>query len=62
MFEEGIYSSIFYCLCSVKVIPMDILEEQVREKRDPNLDMKDCIRISDDKKEHWKYIFEDNIN
>ena len=41
---------------------MDILEEQVREKRDPNLDMKDCIRISDDKKEHWKYIFEDNIN
>ena len=35
--EKGMYLSVFYCLCYVKYIPIDMLEEQVSEERDPDL-------------------------
>ena len=37
MFERGMHFSVFYCLCCVKEISMDVLEEQVSEERDPEL-------------------------
>ena len=37
MFEIGMYLSLFYCVCYVKEISEDVLEEQVSEERDPYL-------------------------
>ena len=34
MFERGMYFSVFYCLCYVKDIPTDMLEEYVSDNRD----------------------------
>ena len=38
MFERGMYFSVFYCLCYVKEISTDMLEEQVSEERYKELD------------------------
>ena len=37
MFEIGARFSMFYCLCYVKDISKDMLEEQVLEERDLDL-------------------------
>ena len=36
MFDGGMYLSVFYCLCYVKKILMDMWEEKVSEERDPH--------------------------
>ena len=37
MFGRVIYLSVFYCLCYVKDVYIDISEDQVAEERDPDL-------------------------
>ena len=37
IFEEAIYFSIFYCLCFVGYISVDMVEEQVTEETEPYL-------------------------
>ena len=43
MFERGMHFSVFYCLCYVEEISMDILEEQIPEERDPHLNEEEDI-------------------
>ena len=43
MFERGIYFFMFYCLCYVKDISADVLEETMLEERDPELNKKEDI-------------------
>ena len=45
MIENGMYLSIFYCLCYVEEISTDILEEQMSEERDPDLKKDEDIRM-----------------
>ena len=47
MFERGMYLSVFCCLCYVKNISTDILEEQVSEERDLELNEEEDIRMED---------------
>ena len=47
MFERGMYFYVSYCLCYVKDISMDMLEEQVSEERDPDLNEEEDIRMED---------------
>ena len=39
MFEGGMYLSVFNCFGSVKERSVDMLEEQLREERDPDLEV-----------------------
>ena len=41
---------------------MDMLEEKSRWERDPDPEVEEDIRLSDDRKNQWKGIVEDNIN
>ena len=47
IFERGIYFSVFYCLCYVKEILTDILEEQIPEERDTDTNEEEDIRMED---------------
>ena len=47
MFERGIYLYVFYCLCYVKEISTDILEEKVSEKRDLHLNEEEDTRMEE---------------
>ena len=53
MFERGMYFSVFYCLCYLKEISTDMLEEQVLEDRDLYLNAEEDIRTEDSREEHW---------
>ena len=59
MFERGMYFSVFYCLCYFKEIPTDIMEEQVSDKRDPDLNEDEDIRMEVSREEHWRDFAED---
>ena len=59
MFGKGIYFYLFYCLCYVKDISTDMLEEQVSEDRYPELNEMENIRMEDIKGEHWMDFAED---
>ena len=59
MFEIGMYFYMFYCLCCVKEISTDMLEEQVSEERDPGLNEEEDIRMEDSGEEHWSEVAED---
>ena len=41
------YFSVFYCLCCVKEISMDMLEERVSEDMDPDLNEEEDIIMED---------------
>ena len=58
MFGEGVYLSVFYCLCYVKDVSTDMLEEQVAEERDPDLNEEENIRLDAIREEHWRYVAE----
>ena len=45
MFQVGMYLSVFYCLCYVKEILMDMLKEKASEDRDPNLNEEEDTRV-----------------
>ena len=55
IFEGVMYFSIFYCLCFVGYIRVDIVEEQVMEEIEPYLKGVDTGG-SDDRDEHWKEV------
>ena len=59
MFEIGMYLSVFYCLCYVKGISTDMLEEQASEERDPDLNEEEGIRMEDIMEEHCRDVAED---
>ena len=46
------YFSVFYCLCYVKEISADMLEEQVLEDRYPDLNEEEDIRMDEIRDEH----------
>ena len=45
MFLRGMYLSVFYCLCYVMEILMDMLEEQVLEESFPELNEEEDIKM-----------------
>ena len=59
MFVKGIYLSVFYCLCYIKVISTDMLEEQVLEEIYLDLDEDEDIRLDVIREEHWRDVSED---
>ena len=50
------YFSVIYCLCYVKEISTDLLEEQVLEERDPDVNEEEDIRMEDSREEHWRNV------
>ena len=59
MFVNGMYFSVFYCLCYDTDIYTDMSKEQVAEERDPDLNEEEDIRLDGIRKEHWKDISEE---
>ena len=59
MFERGMHVYLFYCLCYVKEISTDMLEEQVSEERYPDLNEEEDIRMKDSGEEHCRGVAED---
>ena len=47
MFGRGMYLSVFYCLCYVKEMSTDLLEEWVSEERDPDLNEEEGIKMDE---------------
>ena len=62
MFGICMYLSMFCCLCYVKDISIDILEEHVLEERYPDLNEEEEIRMKDSSKDHWKDVADDGDN
>ena len=56
MFERDVYLSVIYCLCCVKYILTDVLEEQVLEEIGPDLNEEEDIRMADSMEEHWSGV------
>ena len=48
MFEQDMYLSIFHCLCYIRQILIDMLEEQKREEGEIDLEIEEDIMISYD--------------
>ena len=59
MFGKGVYFSVFYCLCYVKDISTDMLEDQVMEERDPDLNEEEDIIMGAIREEHWRDVSEE---
>ena len=57
-FGKGINLSVFYCLCFVEEISVNIAEKQAMEERNPNIEQEEDLRISNDWVEHWKEVEE----
>ena len=53
---------VFYCLCYVKDISTDTLEEQVSEERDMDLNEEEDIRLYAISEEYWRYVAEEGGN
>ena len=58
MFEISMYLYVFYCLCYVKEMSTDFLEEQVSEERDPDLNEEEGIKMDEIRDKHWIYVAE----
>ena len=54
MFERGMHFYVFYCLCYVKNISMNMLEEHVLEEIYPYLDDEEDIIMTDSREYHWR--------
>ena len=59
MFERVVYLYFSFCLCYVKEISTDMLEEQVSKERDTELDEEEDIITYDIKEEHGMDVDED---
>ena len=59
MFVTVMYLSVFYCLCSVKEISTDMLEEQMLEEIDPDLNEDKDIIMEVIREKHWRDVAED---
>ena len=58
-FGKGYVFLCVYCLCYVKEISTDILEERVLEEIDPDLNEEEDIRMQDSREEHWRDVADD---
>ena len=56
MFGNGMYLSVFYCLCHAKDRSTYMSEDQVAEERDPDLNEEEDIRLDEIWEEHWRDI------
>ena len=45
MFVNGMYLSVFYCLCYKMYVSTDMSEEQVLEERDTDMNEEEDIRM-----------------
>ena len=59
MFERVVYLFVFYCLCYVKQISMDMLEEQVSDETYLDQNEKEYIRMEDSREQHWRDVAKD---
>ena len=59
MFVEGVYLSMFYCLCYDTDIYKDMSEDHVAEERDMDLNEEEDIRLDEIMKDHWRYVAEE---
>ena len=57
-FGKIIDSSIFYCLCFIEEISVNIADKIVMEQRDPNIEQEEDFSIYNDREEHWKEVEE----
>ena len=60
--EKGMCLYIFYCLCYVKEISTDMLEEQVAEEIDHELNEEEDIILYAIREEHWKDVADEGDN
>ena len=58
MFGKGMYLSVFYCLCYVMYISIDMFEEQVSEKKDLDLNENEDFRMDEIRDKNWRYAAE----
>ena len=56
MFKRVMYFYVFYCLCCVKEISIDMLEEQGSEERDLGLNEEENIIMGDSREDHWRDV------
>ena len=47
------YLYIFYCFYFVEEVSLNIAEEKAREKKYPDLEWEEHLRVSNDREEHW---------
>ena len=59
MLGNGIYLSVFYCLCYEMGVSTDISEDRVSEERDPDLNEEEDIRMDELRDEHWRGVSEE---
>ena len=62
MFVNGVYLSVFYCLCYEMDVSTDMSEEQVSEERDMDLNEEEDIRIDEIRDEHQGGVAEEGEN
>ena len=62
MFVNGIYLSVFYCLCYKMDVSKDILEDQVSEDRYPDLNEEEDIRMDTIRENHSRDVAEEVDN
>ena len=60
MFGNGMYVSIFYCLCYEMDVSTDMSEDQVSEERDMGLNGEEDIRMDEIRDEHWRDVSEED--
>ena len=58
MFEIYMYFYVFYCLCYVKELSIDMLEGKVSDERDPKLNEEEDIIMEDSREEKWRNVCE----
>ena len=62
LFKEVMYVSVFYCICFCVDRLTNMLKEQLREERYPDLNMGEDITLSENRENHWKDYVEENNN
>ena len=50
--------SVFYCLCYITDMSIDMYEDQVAEERDPDLNEEEGIRLDEIREYHWRNVSE----
>ena len=59
MFGKYMFLFVFYCLCYEMEISKNMSEEQVSEKRDPDLNEEEDIIMDDSRGGDWRDVAED---
>ena len=62
MFERGMFLSVFYCLCYIHDMSMNMLDEQVSEERYMDLNEEEDIRMDGTRDDHWRGVADDGEN